>query len=109
MLTVELRPHKGMMQTELGPVEVTHPQYLVIVTREEITRHVGYVGTQPNAPFNGLDAFTSLPQVLKDEIVAEVNKQLGGMRSVHEQPIGAWPDDDEADHQDDDTDVVEEE
>ena len=83
-LTVELRPHIGLQQTDFGPVEVEHDQYMVFVSGETTSHPVqmGYVGKALGAPFNGLETFAKLPQVLQTDIVAQINAKLGGTRKV---------------------------
>lgn len=78
-LEIELRQHRGIVQTHLGDYEVDLPQYMVLAHNREAgtTMHVGYLGHQPNAPFNGSLLLGELPAALQDEIVAEVSKQAG--------------------------------
>lgn len=81
---VELRPHKGLQQTPLGPVEVEHDQWLVMA-RTDWTGgnwvHVGYIGkpspTSPSPPFNGLETFRRLPVQFKDAICSRVRSLIG--------------------------------
>jgi len=76
-LTVELRQHIGTAQTELGPVEVEHNQFIVMASTpfSKHPIHVGYVGKQKGAPFNGLHSFRKLPQELKSAVQRELAKQ----------------------------------
>ena len=89
-VNVELRPHKGIQQTPLGPVEVTHAQMLVLASvGSNPLRHVAYVGTQPNAPFNGLPQFTDLPAEYQEAIVAKTTAMMASGEHAVSTPLVA--------------------
>ena len=97
-VSVELRPHVGITQTPLGPVEVDHKQFLVMASTQftENPVCVGYVGTQDGAPFNGLHPFRKLPQDVKDQIIELVTAAKGGTTvKVFEPPPPIIPDEDD--------------
>lgn len=87
-LAIELRPHTGMQQTELGPVAVEHNQWMVFARTEytgDRAVHLGYIGKSPGSPFNGLPQFRDLPQVVKDQIIEKLANVVGvGDLRVHE-------------------------
>ena len=102
---IELRPHKGIQQTELGPVEVELKQWLVMAkTNWLVDRwlHVGYVcypcSANPSPPFNGLESFRKLPEAYKQQIADQVRAKVGtaAMR-VHEPPEPVVIEDDDDD------------
>ena len=78
-LEIELRQHRGIVQTHLGDYEVDLPQYMVLAhNRDEgTTMHVGYLGHDPAAVFNGSLLLGELPEALQKEIVAGVSAAAG--------------------------------
>ena len=82
--TVRLQPHIGVQETQLGPAEVDLGQYLVMAQTEHTGFrwvHLGYIckptASNPHPPFNGLDNFRTLPPALKEQIAAQVRRELG--------------------------------
>ena len=73
-LTVELRPHKGVKNTPLGPREFEHNQFLVLVASPLRPKplHIGYIGKHESAPFNGLHEFRLLADDDKKEIASQL-------------------------------------
>lgn len=48
--TIELRPHKGIKNSPLGPIEITHPQWIVLAGRDpDQPKQIGYLGTHDGA------------------------------------------------------------
>lgn len=101
---VELRPHKGVQHTPLGPVEVEHDQWMVMARTDWTGSqwlHMGYVGkpsaTRPAPPFNGLETFRRLPAQFKDLICWRVRSLIGTqtMRVCEPPPPVVIPDDEE--------------
>ncbi len=79
MVKVELRPHKGVMNSPLGPIEVEHNQWVIMANGLQ----VGYIGKDAGSPLN----FTLvLPESTAKEIKTEVFKQLGWISPVVEPP-----------------------
>lgn len=106
MFAVELRRHKGLQPTPVGPVEVTFEQYQILVSQSEPVQsaqmHVGYVGTQPNAPINWLrmPGGNEWPEVIKQAVREQIAAELGdGSRKEGQPPpvqvVSADPEDDD--------------
>ena len=104
---IELRPHVGVTQTPLGPVQVELDQYMVMATAPEAERPLfcGFVCKHQGAPFNGSFEFARLPKALKDAIHNGVKEKLGESRCVEP---AIMPEDLPADEEAD-TDISDEE
>ena len=85
-LTVELRPHVGKMNTNLGAIDVEHDQWMVFGKTPEIERPIflGYIGKREGSPFNGYTTYRDLPQSLKDEVVKQVTTLAGWAPKAYE-------------------------
>jgi len=83
MYKIDLKPHKGVMRSILGPIEVEHDQFMIYVNG----LHVGYVGKQPGAPIN---IFQEVGKSMLADIRAEVAKQLSVVG-----PVAVTPTDEE--------------
>ena len=75
MVKVELRPHKGVMNSPLGPIEVEHNQYVIMANGLQ----VGYIGKDPGSPLNFI---LNLPESITKAIKNEVFAQLGWISPV---------------------------
>jgi len=105
MIAVELRPHKGIQRTALGPVEVEHDQYMIFAQGGDGPLcHVGYVGKQPLAPVNFLrqPSGQPWPEPIKQAVREAIATQLGAGERRECQPPELQPEEDEADDFDDD-------
>lgn len=77
-IEVELRKHIGIQHTELGPVEVEHDQWYVLIRLPASTGplHIGYLPHRDYAPILWLPQFTDgekqLPSVLRDKVTEAV-------------------------------------
>jgi hypothetical protein len=97
MFAVELKRHKGMQATPFGPVEVTFEQYLILVRQlqpaESAPMHVGYVGTQPNAPINWLRMpnGNEWPEPIKQAVRQHIAYELGLGTRKEGQPPAVQP------------------
>ena len=49
-LEVELRPHKGIKNSPLGPIEIEHNQWIVVIGRDGMKRQAGYMRKAEGAP-----------------------------------------------------------
>lgn len=79
---VELKPHKGMMRSIFGPIEVEHDQWMIYVNG----LHVGYVGKSPAAPIN---IFQEMTKSMLQDVRSEISKLLGGVSVVVQPPTDA--------------------
>lgn len=75
MVKVELRPHKGVMNSPLGPIEVEHNQYIIMANGLQ----VGYIGKDAGSPLNFI---LNLPESLTKEIKNAVFTELGWISPV---------------------------
>jgi hypothetical protein len=86
---VELRPHTGLMNTQLGRVEITHAQKIIMAGKPDgPLLQVGYVATHPGAPINFLRQADGRewPKPIKDAVRAAVAEELGAGERRESQP-----------------------
>jgi len=112
MFAVELRQHKGIQATPVGPVEIFFAQYQILVKQTEPVQsaemHCGYVGTQPGAPINWLRMpnGSEWPEPIKQAVRDHIAVELGaGTRKEGQPPelrVVPEEDDDWDDVEDDD-------
>lgn len=86
-IEVELRPHIGTRNTPLGPVEVEHDQWIVIVRRNGLDpRQVGYLNKRPGAKVmhlaGNLERFGA-------KLIEEIEKATAEVRAAMDKPAAA--------------------
>ncbi len=84
-LKVVLKPHIGVKASNLGPVQVEHDQWLVVVDYGGMKQHVGYMSKRADAPLRWMpyrgEAVSEYGVKLVEEVervaAAERDKALG--------------------------------
>ena len=84
-LKILLKPHIGVMNSPLGPVNVEHDQWLVVVEYGGMKQHVGYLTKKEHAPLRWIpyrgEAVSSYGRQMVEQIeaacAAERDKALG--------------------------------
>ncbi len=75
-IEVELKPHKGMVQTAVGVVEHVLPQSVIFVNG----KWAGYVGDEPGSHISII--LTGLPDAVLQEIKRKVDELRGHASSA---------------------------
>jgi len=87
-VTVKLKTLVGQKQTPLGPVDVAHDVYVVMVSTEHMRAtegtpdfvQVGLVGKEEGQAITFTQVGNQLPDNLKEAVIKAVSDKLGGMR-----------------------------
>ena len=77
-ITIELRPHIGHKNTPLGPVAIEHDQWVVVLCRGSVKRHIGYQRKASKSPLLWLAGRASAVKEYGLPIVEQA-EQLSGI------------------------------
>lgn len=110
-LDVDIREHKGVIQTLVGDYEVVHPHWRVFVSNLDGDGSkpvfVGYLGKNAGDFFNGSLELGEMPVELQDEIVKAIEDKSG--RKIRARiPLNYRKLEEEAAEADGDTDIEDE-
>ena len=71
-VTIELRPHIGVTRTEAGPLEVEHPQWIVVADLGYRKCQIGYIGHAAGTGFNGTSEFEIFNDTKREQMIDQV-------------------------------------